>query len=50
MGNIFKCPHCGKPIIIEPQLKIDVSVQKLDLEEKTHGHGDGNADKKSGSH
>jgi len=47
MANIAKCPHCGKPIIIEPALKIDVNIAKLDLEAKPNGNGNEPLDKKS---
>lgn len=48
MGNIAKCPHCGKPIIVEPQIRIDVGITKLDLEETKHGNGNEPAGEKSG--
>jgi len=47
MANITKCPHCGKPIIIEPSLKIDVNITKLELEAEKSGDGDVRPAKKS---
>jgi len=49
MGTITKCPHCGKPLIVEPALKIDVGITKLDLEAKTNGNGNVRATEKSSS-
>lgn len=47
MGTIAKCPHCGKHMVIETGIKIDVNIQKLVLEEKTDGDGDVRSAKKS---
>ena len=49
MGTITKCPHCGGHLIIEPALKIDVSIQKLELEAKDNGNGNVRPGEKSSS-
>lgn len=46
MGSLAKCPHCGKPIIIEPTIKVDVQIAKFNLEELLDGNGNEPAGKK----
>lgn len=37
MGNIIKCPHCGKLLSIDAQIKTEINVQKIDPEKLGEG-------------
>ena len=47
MGTITKCPHCGKHMMIEPSIKVDIAIQKISLEDPKNGNGDVRTAKKS---